>query len=164
MAELAFGQCCTQEDLVLNWTNSTYKLTAGIGTLAVAGMLSERWQRDLPFWGVLVISIVPLVIFIFFRPDELPDRVVRIAHLVASIWYFVVAVALLADLFAMPLRPRGWPVYPIFAAVGAIPCGIVLYRVILGRYGTRENTEVADDAPESDHHSGQSTRCDRSWN
>lgn len=152
MAELAFGQCCALGDLVLNWKNSTYKLTLGIGTLAVAGMLSERWQRDLPFWGVLVISILPLVIFVFFRPDELPERVVRIAHVAASMWYVVVAAVLLADLFAMPLRPRGWPIYPIFAAVGAVPCGIVLYRVVLGRYCSRKSAEVADDVPESEQH------------
>lgn len=135
---------------MLNWKKSTYKLTLGIGTLAVAGMLSERWQRDLPFWVVLVISSLPLVIFIFFRPDELPERVVRIGHVAASMWYVVVAAALLADLFTMAQRPRGWPVYPIFAAVGAVPCGIVLYRVVLGRYCSPESAEVPDDVSESD--------------
>lgn len=135
---------------MLNWTNSTYKMTLGIGTLAVAGMLSERWQRDLPFWVVLVISILPLVIFIFFRSDELPERVVRIAHVAASMWYVIVASVLLADLFAMPRRPQGWPVYPIFAAVGAIPCGIVIYRAILGRYCSSRSADVTDDVSEAD--------------
>jgi len=76
----------------------------------------------------------PLVVFVFVHPGELPARVVRVAHVAASIWYALVAVALLFALATVQPLPRGWPIYPLFGATGAFPCGIVLYRAARGRY------------------------------
>src|SRR5262245_42433889 len=111
---------------VLSWSNAKYKLTLGVGSLAIAGMLSELWREVLPVWVALAIALLPLVVFVFVHPGELPTRVVRIAHVAASIWYAVVAVGLLVALATVQPLPRGWPVYPLFVAIGAVPCGFVL--------------------------------------
>ena len=117
---------------MLSWSNAKYKLTLGVGSLAVAGMLSELWRDVLPVWVALAIALLPLVVFVFVHPDELPTRVVRVAHVAASVWYVVVAVGLLVTLALASPLPHAWPVYPLFVAVGAIPCGVVLYRAALG--------------------------------
>jgi len=120
---------------VLSWSNAKYKLTLGVGSLAIVGMLAELWKDVLPFWVVLTIALLPLVGFVFCHPGELPAWFVRIAHVVSSIWYVMVAAGLFIALATMdkPL-PQGWPVYPLCAAIGAIPCGIVLYRAACGNY------------------------------
>jgi sulfite exporter TauE/SafE len=132
---------------VLSWSNAKYKLTVGVGSLAVAGMLSELWRDVLPVWVALAIALLPLVAFVFVHPGELPARVVRIAHVAASVWYAVVAVGLLVALTTVRPLPRGWPIYPLFVAVGAVPCGIVLYRAARGRYQLPGTPEAADAEP-----------------
>lgn len=119
---------------VLSWSNAKYKLTLGLGCLAIAGMLSELWPDVLPVWVAVAIALLPLVIFVFIHPGELPVRLVRVAHVVASVWYTVVAVGLLIALATIQPLPRGWPVYPLFVIIGLVPCGIVLYRAALGWY------------------------------
>lgn len=132
---------------MLSWSNTKYKLTLGVGTLAVTGMLSELWRDELPVWVALTIALLPIVVFVFVHPGELPDRVVRIAHVAASVWYVVVAVGLLVALPTAKALPSGWPVYPLFVAVGAVPCGIVLYRAAHGRYQPSSTPRDADTDP-----------------
>ncbi len=105
-----------------------YKGTLGVGSLAIAGMLSALWQ-DVSVWIALVIALVPFVVFVFVHPGELPSRFVVVAQTAASIWYPLVAVGLFVALAgATKPLPRGWPLYGVLAAIGALPCGIVLYR------------------------------------
>lgn len=69
---------------MLSWSNTKFKLTLGAGTLAVTGMLSELWWDVLPVWVALGIALLPLVVFVFVHPGELPARLVRIAHIPTS--------------------------------------------------------------------------------
>jgi hypothetical protein len=126
---------------MLNWSDEWYKLTLGVGSLAVAGMLSELWGNVLPFWVVLTVALMPLLVFVFVHPGELPAGVVRVAHVSASVWYVAVAAGLSVALARAVPPPRGWPVYPLFVLIGAIPCGVVLYRAVRGNYQLARNPE-----------------------
>ena len=132
---------------MLSWSDAKYKLTLGLGSLAFAGMLSELWRDVLPVWAVLAVAVLPLVVFVFVHPGELPAQAVRVAHVAASVWYLVVAVGLLVALAAVPPLPRGWPVYPLFVAVGAVPCALVLWRAGRGHYQPPGTPEVTDAGP-----------------
>jgi hypothetical protein len=70
---------------VLSWSNTGYKLTLGVGSLMIAGMLSELWQDVLPAWAGVSIALLPVVLFVFVHPGELPARVVWVAHVLAAI-------------------------------------------------------------------------------
>ena len=129
---------------MLSWSNAKYKLTLGVGSLAVAGMLSELWRDVMPVWAILTIALLPLVVFLFIHPGESPARVVRIAHIVAAVWFVVVAAGLLVALATIQPLPRGWQVYPVFVAIGVVPCGIVLYRVARGRYRPPDKPEAQE--------------------
>jgi len=137
---------------MLSWSNTGYKLTLGVGSLAIVGMLSELWRDILPPWAALAIALLPLVMFVFIHPGEIPPRVVLVAHVVGSVWYVVVAAGLLIALSRADPLPRGWPVYPLGVVIGAVPCVTVLYRTARGRYqspadsegGGAEQSEVAD--------------------
>lgn len=147
---------------MLSWSNTGYKLTLGVGSLVIVGMLSELWQDVLPAWAGLSIALLPLLLFVFVHPGELPARVVCVAHVLAAIWYLVLAVGLAVLLAANKPLPRGWPVGLLFLAMGAIPCGTVLYRVARGRYQSAEDSEksqaerdVVPDRPHEAEHSGR---------
>lgn len=119
---------------MLNWSNTGYKLTLGVGSLILAGMLSELWQDVFPAWAGVGIALLPLVMFVFVHPGELPARVVWVAHGLAAIWYLALAVSLPVLWASSKPPPRGWPLGLLFLAMGAIPCVTVLYRVVRGRY------------------------------
>jgi hypothetical protein len=145
---------------VLSWSNTGYKLTLGVGSLVIAGMLSELWQDVLPAWAGVGIALLPVVLFVFVHPGELPARVVWVAHVLAAIWYLALAVGLAVLLAASKPLPRGWPVALLFLAMGAIPCGTVLYQVARGRYQSPEGSEkshaerdVVLDRPHNAEHS-----------
>jgi hypothetical protein len=121
---------------VLSWSDAKYKLTLGVGCLAIAAMLAELWQNVLPVWIMIVIALTPLVVFVFVQPRELPAKIVGVAHTAAAIWYVVVAIGLLVVVAATakPLPRGAWVVYPVFVGIGAVPCGIVLFRRASGKY------------------------------
>lgn len=126
---------------MLNWSNREYRFTLGLGSLALAAMLSGFWRDVLPAWSAVAIALLPLVVFVFIRPGELPARVVLVAHVLASVWYVVVAAGLLVVLSLAEPLPRGWPVYQLFVVIGAIPCVIVLCRAARGRYQSPADSE-----------------------
>jgi hypothetical protein len=119
---------------MLDWPNQIYKLTLGAGALAMVGMMGEFRPGQLPVWAVIAVALGPFIVFVFVKADELPPRVVRFAHVGASLWYVAEAIGLLVTMAGAENLPRGWPVYPFFLAIGAVPCAIVLYRAMRGRY------------------------------
>jgi hypothetical protein len=137
---------------MLNWSNTTYKFTLGIGGLAITGMMAELWQKALPFWGILIIAVTPLALFVFANPNDMPVRFARIAHAVGAIWYMIAAFgALFALVFTAKPLPQGWPVYPLFVLVGAVPCGVVLYRMAKGTYLPKPKMKYEIIAPLTDN-------------
>ena len=54
---------------MLNWSLHGYKLTLGVGTLGLTGILSEMWVPALPFWIVISVVGPPLLIFVFADPE-----------------------------------------------------------------------------------------------
>lgn len=120
---------------MLHWSNIKYKFTLGIGALAIAGMMSELWQREVSLWLVLGIAMWPLILFVLVEPGDLPWRLVRFAHVVASLHYLTVIVVLLTLYLDQQPVPRGWPVYLFCSIAGTVPCGLVIFRWII--YGYR---------------------------
>jgi hypothetical protein len=118
---------------MLNWSNTAYKFTLGVGALAMTGLIGDVWDENLPIWCVMLICVLPIAAFIFARPGELPERWVLTAHVLGSLWYLGWAIFLLARLLAAPHPPAGaHVVYPLFVGLGMIPCGIVLWRWLRG--------------------------------
>lgn len=147
---------------MLSWSNIGYKLTLVPGSLVLVGMLSELWQDVLPAWAGLSIALLPVLLFVFVHLGELPARVVCVAHVLAAIWYLVLAAGLAVLLAANKPLPRGWWVGLLFLAMGAIPCCTVLYQVARGRYQSPEDSEkghaerdVVPDRPHEAEHSGR---------
>ena len=123
---------------MLSWSNTAYKFTLGIGSLAVAAMLADLTQAKLPAWIAIAAELLPFALFVFVRPEELPARAVRIVHVVASVWYMIATVGLLIMLAMSQLLPKGWPVYVVAALAGGVPCIMVLFKALMGTYGSSE--------------------------
>jgi hypothetical protein len=115
---------------VINWSNIKLKFTSGIGCLGMAGLWSEVYGKHLPFWVVMLVTMPPLVIFLFLKPDELRPSLVRPLHCIAAIWYFTLAIGLTILFFNNGKKTAGWPIAFVCLAIGSIPCGVVLWRTL----------------------------------
>lgn len=119
----------THRDMI-EWTKIKLKLTSGIGALCTIAMLADISHQALPIWLAIVISLVPFIIFLFIQPDEMPRSVVLPLQIFASLWYLALSVLLSVLFFKLPEKGKGWPVYFIGLAVGAIPCFVVFWRCL----------------------------------
>jgi FtsH-binding integral membrane protein len=113
---------------MIAWTNIKLKLTSGIGALCTTALLADISRQTLPIWLVTVIALVPLSVFVFVRPDEMPRSIVLPLQIFAAVWYLVLSAVLSVLFFGMTEREKGWPIYFIGLAVGAVPCVAVLWR------------------------------------
>ena len=118
---------------MIAWSNTQLKFTAGIGALGVAALIGDISHQALPVWLAISAALLPLVIFLFVRPDEMPRSVVLPLQVFASLWYLVLAAVLSVLFFRLPERVRGWPVYFICLAIGCVPCVIILWRLLCPR-------------------------------
>jgi sulfite exporter TauE/SafE len=113
---------------MIAWTNTKLKFTAGIGALCTTALLADISHQTLPVWLVISMALLPLIVFLFVRPDEMPRSVVLPLQIFAASWYLVLSVVLSVLFFRLDVREKGWPVYFFGLAVGAIPCVIVFWR------------------------------------
>lgn len=118
---------------MLTWSNGKIKCTLGIGGFATTALMAELWKSVLPVWGVMSIALLPVVVFIFVRPGELPARIVRVAQTCAALWYILTVVTLLIAMLRLPQLPRGWPIYCVGVIFGLIPSIIVVREAIADR-------------------------------
>lgn len=129
---------------MLSWSDTQYKFTFGIGSLATTAVMAELWDAVLSVWVILPVALLPLSVFVFVRPDEMPVRFVRVAHVFASVWYVLTVAVVSVGLCLAPELPRGWFILPVFCAVGLLPAGLVLAQAVRGRY--REPGEQDDES------------------
>jgi hypothetical protein len=119
---------------VLNWSDEKYKFTLGLGALALVGMLAELARPELPAWVAMAAALTPLILFVFLHPGELPDGVVRAAHVAASVWYLAAAAVVLNEGLRRAELPWAWALCTFLLLPGAVPCAVVLWRVARGKY------------------------------
>jgi hypothetical protein len=112
------------------------------GAFTNIAYLATLWRGDLPIWVLMTIVMLPFGLFVLAEPDRLPARIVWIAHVFASISY--IATVLVIGWGLSVRLPAGWSIYPLPAAIGVIPCGIVLYRVVQGTYRPNERQSEWD--------------------
>lgn len=119
---------------MIAWSNNQLRFTSGIGALCTAGLLAEISRSALPAWLAVAIAVVPLLVFVFIRPDEMSRSLVLPFQVFASLWYLLVAAVLSVLFFSMSGdKPRGWPVYFIGLTIGTVPSVIILWRLFSPR-------------------------------
>lgn len=72
---------------MMNWSGAALKLTIGVGLLAVTAILSDVLAGLVGVYPMIGIIIVPLALLVMIKPGELPDTVVKLAHIIAGLWY-----------------------------------------------------------------------------
>lgn len=83
------------------------------GLFAFTGYYSEYTQHHLPAWPVVLFFTSPIIITLFIQWNEMSDRIVMRAHLVAVFIYLLLASGM-----------------EIGSALGYEPEGMLLYRVM----------------------------------
>jgi hypothetical protein len=94
----------------------------------------------------MVVALLPVVVFVFVHPDEMPPKFVRAAHVFASVWYVASVVALSIGLCLASELPDGWIIFPLFCAVGLSPAFLVLSQAVRGRYRLPREHDDGDSA------------------
>jgi len=115
---------------MIQWSPTKLKLTLGIGSLGGVAILSELSQKTIPAWLAVGIVILPLAVFVFADPDDVPRFVARLLQIGASLWYLVVNSFLAAWLVSGGPK-AGWWLMLAFLVIGAIPCLIVIARAVV---------------------------------
>jgi hypothetical protein len=115
---------------MIAWSDNRLKFTSGIGALCTTALLADVSHETIPVWLAIAVAMMPLLIFLFMKPDELPRRVVLPLQVFASLWYLLLAVVLSVLFLRLQERARGWPVYFIGLSVGAMPCVAILWRLL----------------------------------
>ena len=123
---------------MIAWSNAQLKLTAGIGALGVTALLADISHNQRPAWLAIAIALLPIVIFLFVRPDEMPRSVVLPLQVFAAIWYLALAAILTVLFFQLPQRPQGWPVYFVCLGIGCIPCVVISWWLMLPQAGQQK--------------------------
>lgn len=134
--------------LMLSWSDIKYRFTLGLGSLATTAIMAELWKPTLPLWVILVVALLPLVIFIFVHPEEMPAGFVRVAHVFASAWYVLSVVVLSIGLWMAPELPDGWIFLLVLCSAGLAPTVYVLGLAILGRYRLGDSTRPQAPSPQ----------------
>jgi hypothetical protein len=115
---------------MIRWSPVKLKFTLGVGSLGSIAILSELSQKAIPTWLAVGIVILPFAVFVFADPDDLPRSVARFLQVGASLWYLVVNSALVVLSVSGGMKVGWWLMF-ILMAIGAIPCLIVIGRVVV---------------------------------
>jgi hypothetical protein len=115
---------------MIDWSVRAIRFTSGIGALCMAALAAELTCQLIPMWLALSLIMVPVAVFIIMRPDDMPLKFVWPCQLAASLWYLALACILSVLFFHVPVRMQGWPILFVGMAIGAIPCVVVLSRIV----------------------------------
>jgi hypothetical protein len=120
--------------VILKGSNAKYKFTFGVGALATTAVMAELWKPILPFWLVVIVTVLPFAVFVFADPVDISLRYVRVAHVLASAWYVTTVIALSMALLNAPTPPRGWILFVLLWLAGMVPSLSILNQALRGRY------------------------------
>jgi hypothetical protein len=146
---------------MIAWSNNKLKFTSGIGALCTTGLLADLSRQTIPAWIVIAIAMLPLLVFLFIRPDEMRRSVVLPFQVFASSWYLLLAVSLSGMFVKRGEMTQGWPVYFIGLVIGSIPCVIILRSLLLhGFGGVVHPSEPVSIRDSDDHNRVYRAACD----
>ena len=117
----------SDREIAMNWSGGALKATVGAGGLCAMTTWLEFLHPEkisdpgIGFWLWISGAFVPFLIFLFVRSDEMPERVVSIAHNIAAVWYLLLVVATIGL-----MAYRGFQgvdlLLGFFMGLGLVPC------------------------------------------
>lgn len=117
----------------MNWSNAALKLTIGVGSMGATAILSDPLVDWVGIYGMIAIILVPFSLLVFFKIGELADWVIKLAHLIAIVWY-----SALVCYAVYLMQARGFQtsdaMVGAFMAVGFAPVIMVIWNMSKGKY------------------------------
>ncbi len=122
----------------MNWSNAALKLTIGIGSIGATAIVSDPLGEWVGIYGMIAIILVPFSLLVFFKIGELADWVIKLAHLIAVVWY-----SALVSYAVYILQARGFQtsdaMMGAFMAIGFAPIIMVIWNMYKGKYNGTYN-------------------------
>ena len=117
----------------MNWSNAALKLTIGVGSMGATAILSDPLIDWVGIYGMITIILVPFSLLVFFKIGELADWMIKLAHLIAIVWY-----SALVSFAVYIMQARGFQtseaMIGAFMAVGFAPVIMVIWNMYKGKY------------------------------
>ena len=88
-----------------------------VSTFGITGYYSDLLRPLVPAWVAVGLFIAPVLIILFIQWGEVPDRVVAVCHIIAAVWFMILALGMeLGHL--LDYQPKGSGFYRILAHFG----------------------------------------------
>ena len=119
----------------MRWSDAALKGTLGSGGLGVLAVWIETVEPFLNFWVLFAAVMLPFIVLLFIKIDEVAPALARFAHTFAVIWYLMLVLAS-AVLIAFRGPQRTDLLFAFFMLIGMIPCVLILRGLFRGDYRT----------------------------
>ena len=117
----------------MRWSDAALKGTLGSGGLGVLAVWIETVEPFLNFWILFAAVMLPFIILLFIKIDEVTPALAKVAHAVAVTWYLMLVLGSAA--FIVLRGPQGTDLlFAFFMLIGMIPCVLILRGLIRGDY------------------------------
>lgn len=107
----------------LNWSDSAYKMTIGIGCLGILNFEHSLFGGVLPIWFQIIWTCAPIFIMVVSGMMGIHSKA---SQVVASLIYLTTTAVLVPMATVLDQCPRGWQLFLAFLILGAIPCLLIL--------------------------------------
>ncbi|GAA6211791.1 hypothetical protein NBRC116602_15320 [Hyphomicrobiales bacterium 4NK60-0047b] len=117
----------------MNWSNVALKLTIGVGSMGATAILSDPLVEWVGIYGMIAIILVPFSLLVFFKIGELADWIIKLAHLIAVLWYIALVSFALYIMQAREFQSTDIMI-GTFMAIGFAPIIMVIWNMYKGKY------------------------------
>ncbi len=101
--------------------------------MGATAILSDPLIDWVGIYGMITIILVPFSLLVFFKIGELADWMIKLAHLIAIVWY-----SALVSFAVYIMQARGFQtseaMIGAFMAVGFAPVIMVIWNMYKGKY------------------------------
>ena len=101
--------------------------------MGATAIVSDPLAEQVGLYAMIAIIIVPFSLLVFFKIGELADWIIKLAHIIACLWY-----SALVGLSLFLMQERGFQSSDLmigtFMAIGFAPVIMVIWNMYKGKY------------------------------
>jgi hypothetical protein len=117
----------------MNWSNAALKLTIGVGSMGATAIVSDALVERVALYSMIAIILVPFALLVFFKIGELADWIIKLAHLIAVLWYIALVSFALYIMQSREFQSTDIMI-GTFMAIGFAPVIMVIWNIYKGKY------------------------------
>lgn len=117
----------------MNWSGGALKATIGAGTLCFVAVIGDKIVEMIGLYPMIGVVLVPLMLLVFFKPGEVADKWVKIAHGLAVLLYLLMFIWTVQTMYQRGFEPTDG-LLGFFMLLGLLPLFVILRNFSNGHY------------------------------